>query len=326
MSVLVSINCMTYNHEKYIANAIDSFLMQVTDFEFEILIGEDCSTDHTRAIVDEYVEKYPSKVKLITSPTNIGTLQNGLRLYQASSGKYIADCEGDDYWTDPYKLQKQVDYMESNPDCTLCFHAAELIKAPNNRTGQGVRPYTSSRLSSTEDFIRGGGGFCPTASLFYPRKLIEKLPDFYMNAHVTDYPLQLYLASLGETYYMDEFMSVYRIEVEGSWTNNLHTGEGQNAKMIEAYEGDIHMLQSFSQYTNGQYEKIVQGMIAKRALAIQLLGRKSLQKKPSSTNKYIQKIGIKNWLKVHIHCYFPKAYRKLAEIRNITLNRSYLTR
>lgn len=113
---LVSICTLTYNHEKYISKAIDSFLIQKTDFTFEIVIGEDCSTDGTREIVFNYAKKYSDIINVVTSRENVGINENARRTVNACTGKYIAFCEGDDYWHDKYKLQKQVDFLESNKD------------------------------------------------------------------------------------------------------------------------------------------------------------------------------------------------------------------
>lgn len=109
---LVSVCTITYNHEQYINEAIESFLMQETDFPFEIVIGEDCSTDSTRVIIDEYVAKYPNIIRLITSENNVGMQENGARTILSCIGEYIAFCEGDDYWTDKKKLQIQIDEIE----------------------------------------------------------------------------------------------------------------------------------------------------------------------------------------------------------------------
>jgi len=158
LAVLVSINCTTYNHEMYIADAIESFLMQKTNFDYEILIGEDCSTDNTKKIVEALAKKHPNKIRVITSSKNVGARKNSMRLLENSRGKYIAECEGDDYWTDPYKLQKQMDYMVSHPNCSMSFHASEIIKAPNHATGMVVKPYKQSKKSTVEDIIIGGGG------------------------------------------------------------------------------------------------------------------------------------------------------------------------
>lgn len=113
---LVSIHCLAYNHKDYIAQAIEGFLMQKTKFRFEIVIAEDCSTDGTREIVFDYAKKYPNLIRVVTSEENVGMTQNSYRSLITLRGKYVAYCEGDDYWIDPLKLQKQVDFLEANPD------------------------------------------------------------------------------------------------------------------------------------------------------------------------------------------------------------------
>jgi glycosyltransferase involved in cell wall biosynthesis len=118
---MVSVCMITYNHEPYIRQAIDGILMQKTDFPFELFIGEDCSKDNTRQICLEYKEKYPDKIKLLCPEKNLGAQQNFIQTVNMCNGKYIAFCEGDDYWTDPMKLQKQLDFMEANIKYSLCY-------------------------------------------------------------------------------------------------------------------------------------------------------------------------------------------------------------
>lgn len=124
---VVSICCITYNHEKYIEETIDSFLMQETDFPFEVVIGEDCSTDNTRKIVEKYKEMYPNIIKLIVSENNVGMQANGQRTMETCKGQYIAACEGDDYWMDAEKLQIQKDFLESNPEYIICYTDVEAF-------------------------------------------------------------------------------------------------------------------------------------------------------------------------------------------------------
>lgn len=124
---VVSVCCITYNHEKYIEEAIDSFLMQETNFPFEVVIGEDCSTDNTRKIVEKYKENYPNIIKLIVSENNVGMQANGQRTMDACKGEYIAACEGDDYWMDAEKLQIQKDFLESNPEYIICYTDVEAF-------------------------------------------------------------------------------------------------------------------------------------------------------------------------------------------------------
>lgn len=121
-NILVSIVCITYNHEPYLRQALEGFLMQETDFPVEIILAEDCSTDGTRAICEEYAEKYPGKIKYIYRDHNVGYNENEYEAMCTATGKYIAYCEGDDYWTDSLKLKKQVDFLESHPDYSVCWH------------------------------------------------------------------------------------------------------------------------------------------------------------------------------------------------------------
>jgi glycosyltransferase involved in cell wall biosynthesis len=130
---LVSVKMITYNHEPYIAQAIEGVLMQETNFPIELVIGEDCSTDRTREIVLDYQRKHPEMIRVITAQKNVGAHKNSLRTSKACRGKYIAFCEGDDYWTDPYKLQKQVDFLEANPDYGLVHSNSHLFIVERKR-------------------------------------------------------------------------------------------------------------------------------------------------------------------------------------------------
>lgn len=129
----VSVCVVTYNHEKYIARCLDGIVMQKTNFKVQAIIGEDCSTDGTRAVIRAYAEKYPELLHPIYMDKNVGASRNNFDVvYPHLTGKYIAICDGDDYWTDPYKLQKQVDFLDQNPDCVLCFHQVDTVDSNNN--------------------------------------------------------------------------------------------------------------------------------------------------------------------------------------------------
>lgn len=258
---LVSISCTTYNHEKYISDALDSFLMQKTDFDFEILIHDDASTDRTADIIKDYERKYPDVIKPIYQIEN--QYKKGIqRMFYTFNdpraiGKYIALCEGDDYWTDPYKLQKQVDYMRKNSECSMCIHSADIVNGDKRLLGTKVRPYKESCIVSIDDLIIGGGGFCATASIMYCKKALENIPQFFIDAHVGDYPLQLLLASRGQVYYIDEPMSAYRVGIEGSWTTNLNSGNDSKEKNIKSRENDIKLLKEFDIYTMHRYKEVI---------------------------------------------------------------------
>lgn len=151
-SPLVSIQCITYNHEKYIKDAIEGFLIQKTNFPVEILIHDDASTDKTAEIIREYELKYPNLFKPIYQVENQYSKKKGLVTSiqnKRSKGKYIAKCEGDDYWTDPLKLQKQVDFLESHPDYTLSCHNYKIL----DLDGKGYRDSYEEYFTKNKEFI-----------------------------------------------------------------------------------------------------------------------------------------------------------------------------
>lgn len=307
---LVSISCITYNHEKFVSDAIYSFLMQKTDFDFEILIHDDASTDRTVAVIKYYQRRYPNIIKPIYQTEN--QYSKGRRrmfhLFNDSRaiGEYIALCEGDDFWTDPYKLQKQVDYMRKNPKCSMCIHSAYIVDGDRKLQGIKVRPYKENRIVSIDDLIMGGGGFCATASIMYYKKDIENLPQFFMDAHVADYPLQLILASKGQVYYMDEPMSAYRVGIQGAWTTNLRAGNDAKNKDIKNCVNDIKVLKEFDVYTMYRYKKTIDLVINNRNMLMLLISRNKGEIKKSQCKDYYNSLKFKYKLKINIKYYFPK--------------------
>lgn len=124
---LVSVRVITYNHGKFIRECLEGIFMQKTNFPFEVIIGEDCSKDNTKIICEEFKARYPKEINLLSSNKNLGAAQNAKKIRAVTRGNYIALCEGDDYWVDPLKLQKQVDFLEANPDYVLCFHRINIV-------------------------------------------------------------------------------------------------------------------------------------------------------------------------------------------------------
>ncbi|MFF5993402.1 glycosyltransferase [Lysinibacillus sp. KU-BSD001] len=256
-TVLVSIHCATFNHEKYIAEAIKGFLMQKTNFKFEILIHDDASTDRTADIIREYEKQHPDIIKPIYQTVNqysAGQSISRINLERAQ-GKYIAICEGDDYWTDPYKLQKQADYMESHPECSLCVHGGYVVNASDKTFISKIRANKGNKVFHTEEVIEGGGALFVTNSMFYPLEYANNRPDFFKIAPVGDYPLTINLSLLGTVYYMDEFMSAYRTGVSHSWTDR---NASSISKKVEHYSKIAAMLDEVNKYTVGQFEKAIE--------------------------------------------------------------------
>jgi glycosyltransferase involved in cell wall biosynthesis len=222
-SPLVSIVIPTYNHVVYITKCLDGILMQKVNFLIEILIGEDASTDGTREICIEYKNKYHDKITLFLNdrknviyikgrPTGKWNFNN---LIKNSNGKYIAICEGDDYWTDPLKLQKQVDFLEAHPDFVMCFHNAQIIYDDKNKPPKIYLKDMKQDIFTIEDVCRKE--FIPTASSVF-RNVIRKFPDWFYKCRYGDWPLFLIIAEHGKIKYINEVMSVYFVHPRGVWS------------------------------------------------------------------------------------------------------------
>lgn len=240
--LLVSISVITYNQEQYIAETIDNIIAQKTSFPIEIIIGDDCSTDHTRSICIAYKEKYPDIIRLRLPKKNMGSMLNWLANIKSCQGKYIALCEGDDYWTDPYKLQKQVDFLEANPDFALCSHVSDVLDHGYERKGQ----VPNKDEFNIEDIILQNWGIM-TASIIF-RKEAFQIPDWYHTIKNGDYGLQLLVSLKGKIKILPDSMSVYRRH-EGGISNTLQPFS--QAAWI------VYLLYNFNLYTNRKYQKII---------------------------------------------------------------------
>lgn len=219
--IMVSVLCITYNHEKFISEAIRSFLMQKTNFKFEIIIGDDCSTDKTQSIIKFYSETYPGRIKLIASPTNLGTHKNLINCVKQCRGRYIALCEGDDYWTNENKLQKQVDFLENNADFVICCHYHKVINV-NNKTLY-VHPNPTPLIHTYADLLAGKQEETKTATVVY-RNIPETHQLFaapwFFECFAGDKMFKLWATQHtgGKIYVIPEVMSCYRNHEGGVWS------------------------------------------------------------------------------------------------------------
>lgn len=317
----VSISCITYNHEKYIKEAIESFLIQKTSFKYEILIHDDASTDRTAEIIKEYEEMYPDVIKVIYQKENKYS-QNIRRIHDLfnvprARGKYIALCEGDDFWTDPYKLQKQFDYMEKHSECSLCFHAAKFIDDDGRETGKIAKISNENYNVLFEELIhKATPSFIPTASRFYRKALMEKLPDWYYKCSVGDFPMALILGYKGHFHYINEIMSAYRIGVPGSWTNRTIKGENKIDGNIKVNHDGIYTLKKFNEYTDFKYDSEVKRSIAEREINILKFERNLKEITRGKYKQYFKSMSKNKRIKLILSYYFPKTYTVLASIRS----------
>ena len=212
---LVSIAVLTYNHEKFIAQAVESFLSQKTKFDFEIVIGDDASTDNTQGILKEFQEKHPDKFNIVYHKNNIGMLPNFIDVINRCKGKYIAFCEGDDYWVNSDKLQIQTDFLESNDDYAICFHEAEIfdqslnILKPDDITNSTKQDY------DLDDLVKDNFMHTPTVML----RNDFSLPKDFNTLPIGDWPLYIFMLKSRKIRKLNKVMSVYRVHSNNSWSS-----------------------------------------------------------------------------------------------------------
>lgn len=263
--IAVSVYCLVYNHEKYLRQCLDGFIMQKTNFKFEVIVHDDASTDGSADIIREYEQKYPEIIKPIYQTVN--QYSQGIPIAKTyilprMRGKYVAVCEGDDYWCDENKLQLQFDAMEANPDCHFCVHKVQHILG----NGQLLDKYNPSFMLeegslTSRQFMSLYGITYPfqTSSYFMRRDdrkaYCDNPPDFVTAADVGDEPTMLYLAIKGNTYYIDKVMSCYRECSVSSWNISQ---KKSSEKRVKHCDSMIAMWGLFNRYTNYEYDAIVQ--------------------------------------------------------------------
>ena len=216
-NVLVQIICSTYNQEKYIGKCLDGFIMQKTNFKFEVLVCDDASTDKTADIIKEYQNKYPEIIKPIFNKENQyskGVSNWMTYLFPACNSKYVAICDGDDYWCDENKLQKQVDLLEANPDYSLCFHPVKMIYENTNKPSQIIGKCKTKNPQSLDKLTRVN--FIPSNSVMYRFELLKKqLNNYPKEIYPRDWFNHILVGNQGKMGYLPVVMAVYRRNEQG---------------------------------------------------------------------------------------------------------------
>ncbi|MCQ8131035.1 glycosyltransferase, partial [Methylomonas rivi] len=253
---LVSVCCTTFNHENYISDAIDGFLMQDTDFPFEIIIRDDCSTDKTTDIISEYVKKFPNLIKPIYETEN--QFSKGVKpmpvVFKKAAGKYFALCEGDDYWLNNNKLSIQVNELENNAHINITFHPAYSDSSlVQNECSIVCQHSLTKHIFSPSESIEGGGEFCPTCSLVFRKSVFDNLPEWFYLAPVGDMYIQ-YIGSLPNgILFLPEPMSFYRTQGTVNWTSKLK----DKRNLVKHSIKTINSLNDFNIWSDYKYEPSV---------------------------------------------------------------------
>lgn len=212
----VSVAMMAFNHGRFIVQAVESALNQETDFDYEIVVGEDCSTDDTRELLCKLQRHAPERLRLILHDRNVGMHKNLAQVLSACRGRYIALLEGDDYWTDPHKLQLQAELLDSNPEVAICHHGALAVDDDGHLPPAPFHPQRPPRRATVARLL--DGNFIVTCTAMFRNGLIAELPPWFYRARLGDWPLHILNAQYGAIEYIDRVMGVYRQHSGGIWS------------------------------------------------------------------------------------------------------------
>lgn len=322
---LVSVKMITYNHAPYIARAIEGVLQQKTAFPFELVIGEDCSTDGTREIVFEYQKKHPDIIRVITSSKNVGMNKNGLRTTKAGTGKYIAFCEGDDYWHHPGKLQKQVDYLENHPECGLVYTNYDVYHVKSKKLIKDFINYQKWKMPeslSIVDIVESKGGISRgimTLTIVTRRQLcdaiIEADPYLHQSGEFLMGDTQLWaeIATKAKLHYIPESTATHNITDESatrSKDENKVARFGMSGAKLQLYLCDKYNLPSHVRHKYEEYLLHCSLVLAFHSKNKDLADYVRNSKKTFTMKEWLRYYGARNFAVHHM-------YRALAAFLNL---------
>ena len=318
--IMVSVLCTAYNHEPYIRTCLDGMVNQETDFAYEILINDDVSTDGTAAIIREYAARYPDKIRPFFPEKNL--YSQGINVYDAyffpnARGKYTAICEGDDYWTDPTKLQRQVDFLEAHPDYSACVHDTELLFCDGARPDERLVSHAQDCDIEFADILQGMSHAFHTSSILGKTALLAETPDFYHIADsygFTDFPYALWLRLNGKIRCLARFMSVYRFNSgASSWSSDL---EAETRRLTRFYRGVIAMLEAFRGHVQDEelLRLVDENLVVWNFDLLYILGRdRELRKPPYRAILRSKPLSFR--VKNTVKCAFPALHRLYRKAR-----------
>lgn len=253
MTVKVSVLTITYNHERYITQAVESVLMQDTSFDFELVIGEDCSPDGTRAHVERLALQHPDRIRLLPSERNLGMQPNFIRTFAECRGEYIAILEGDDFWTNPAKLQMQADYLDAHPECSICFHdAISVSQDGKTELRRAARPPQAERSTLT-DLLRRN--FITNCTVMFRNRLFPSFPGWFANAVIGDWLLHVFNAQYGDIGFLPDVMAAYRVHTGGVYSTQ---------SFVKMMQQTIMVREQMNEHLGYRYDDILRTVIAER--------------------------------------------------------------
>ncbi len=315
--ITVSIICLAYNHEKYIRQTLEGFVSQQTSFNYEVIVHDDASNDNTASIIREYQNKYPHIIKAIFQTENQYRKKIGITkafIIPMIKGKYIAWCEGDDYWYDASKLQLQFEALEKNPNCNMCLHRVVEITESGQNTGV---KYPNNNIKSgvihSRNFLELCNGYSFHTSSYFVRANLHidytsNEPEFRKKCDVGDEPMLWYYGQLGDVFFIDKEMSYYRRGVPTSWSTQQ---AGQISKQIQHYEKMVSALKSFDIYTNRKYSDLCNNRISLMLSRMLVLSNNSKLFFKKNNIKYYKCLSFTRKVFIFLCAIFPKTAKKI---------------
>lgn len=309
MNTPVTVILMTYNQKDYIRQSIESILFQETTFDFDIFIHDDCSIDGTYEIIQEYKRKFPNKINVLHQNKR-RFLDEGFNMMIFNHvvpnihSKYVAYCDGDDYWCDTKKIQKQYDFLEQNPDYSMCFHSAYQLKRNNDMSSRWF--ILDERDYNMDDFVNDKPGIkVATSSIFLKTLVFNDFSDWRKSYPVEDVPLYMTAALHGKIKCLSDIMCVYRQFANGSWTSQ---NKESNERKINHLESLINATNEFNKKTQGKYSLLVDSQIKSCKFRIALIRKDFNNIFDSRFKKYLKQLPFKERLSLKLQYRTPHLY------------------
>jgi glycosyltransferase involved in cell wall biosynthesis len=346
----VSAAIVAYNHEPYIAQALDGALAQQVDFDYEIVVADDCSTDRTREILLDFERRHPNRIRLVLNERNLGCTRNVARLLEACRGEYVALLDGDDYWTDPRKLARQADYLDRHPTCAISYHqvrelaqsglaqsglaqsgsaqsgSAQSGSAQSGSAQSGSAQSGSAQSGGAEAFSVPAGqkpvgtmrdllaeGLVPTGSTLFRRAHLVPLPGWFEESFPPDMVLKALAVDRGTFDFLAEPMSVYRVHAGGCWSQS---------NLEDRYLQQIETLRKLNLHFGLRYDRWTRRAVAKRYLELTALdeARGDLAQARAHLRSFLRSVPLGRaakpgqWRTIARVC-FPRTYRTAKRLR-----------